>query len=306
LEELIERSRTLVSRLEIRPGSTVTGTTGVIGKVDRLVVSPGSGEVTGLVVRKGLLLRRDVVIPIGAVERADENEVRVGLAAEELDALPEYREQDYVAPPADWRSPSGQPNENLVFDLSGTRGWRDLHPAQGGQVEPAAGGRPIRAGQRVVCRDGTVGKVDLVLVDPTSRRATHIVVRRGTFVQHDIIVPVEWAREITRDEIVLDATREQIEMLPEYRPDDEITIDVLEALWWESRVDRGDLADVHVRTHDGIVELTGFTGSEQARQAIEATASKVRGVLGVRDRIQAMSVASLAGDTSGPQSTGRQ
>ena len=50
--------------------------------------SPGSGTIIGLVVRKGLLLQRDVVVPIEAVADATEKLVRLRLSADELNRLP--------------------------------------------------------------------------------------------------------------------------------------------------------------------------------------------------------------------------
>ena len=70
-------------RFEVRPGALVVGADDEIGRVERVVVSPGTGEVTALVVRKGLLLRRDLVIPIEAVADATEELVRVRLTTDE-------------------------------------------------------------------------------------------------------------------------------------------------------------------------------------------------------------------------------
>jgi uncharacterized protein YrrD len=281
-------------RFEIRPGALVVAGEDEVGRVERVVVRPGSGEVTGLVVRKGLLLRRDVVIPIEAVVDATEELVRLRLTSDELNALPEYREEEYVSPAADWRSPVGRGPAGVLFRVGGPLIGRGLRPARAGQTEPAAGGRPLRAGQRVVCRDGEVGPLDLVLLDPDSRRVTHFVVRRGGLLGRDTIVPVEWVREITRDQVVLDVYRGQLEQLPAYRPDEEITDDVLEALWDHSDLPPGELQLVGVRTRDGVVELDGHTLTEGAKATIEAVARSVPGVLGVRNRLQSLDALAAA------------
>lgn len=273
-------------RFEIRPGALVVGEGGEVGRIERVVISPGTGEVTGLVVRKGLLLRRDIVIPIDAVVDPTEELVRVRLAKDELNGLPEYRDEDFASPPGDWRSPGGRGPGGVLFRLPRLLGRRPIEPVRAGQAESVAGGRPLAAGQRVVCRDGEVGSLDLVLLDPTTRRATHVVVRRGGLLDRDTIVPVEWAREITRDCIFLDVGREQLDLLPEYRPDDEITADVLEALWYRSELNAEDLRYVEARTADGVVELSGLTGTERTRATIETLTREVPGVLGLRSRIQ--------------------
>jgi uncharacterized protein YrrD len=286
MEERITRAG---ERFEVRPGARVVAANDELGRVERVVVSPGSGEVTGLVVRKGLLLRRDIVIPIEAVEDAIEELVRVRFTPNELNEFPEYHEEDFINPPADWQPPGGRWLEGILFRLPISFSLRRLWSARAGQTETVAGGKPIRAGQRVVCRDGDVGSLDLVLLDPVTLRATHFVVRRGSLLSRDRTVPVEWVREITHDRIFLDVILAELEQLPEYRSDDEITADVLNALWYGSDLSTANLQFVEVRTRDGIdgiVELNGHILTEQDRAVTERIARGVDGVLGVRNHLQ--------------------
>ncbi len=163
-------------RFEIGPAAPVLGTDCEVGRVDAVVMSPGTGEVTALVIRKGILDPRDIAIPIEAVEEAADDLVRVRL--------------------------------------------------------------------------------------------------------------IEWAREIIDDRVFLDVGREQLERLPEYRPDEEITADVLDLLWYRSDLDADDLRYVEVRTTDGIAELSGLTRTERARAAIESLGRRVGGALGVRNQVK--------------------
>ena len=273
-------------RFEIRPGTTViTADNEDVGKVDMVVVRPGNGDVMSVVIRKGLVLRRDVVVPIDAVTDATPDVVYLNLTKDEVNRLPEYHEPDYVLAPEGWGANRGRSAENVVFLVP----WLELaprpHPAPSGQSPAAAGGRPLRAGQRVFCRDGEVGKLDLVLIDPTTRRATHFVVRRGGPLGKDTVIPVEWASLMTRDEIFLDVGREELDKLPEYRDDDRIESDVLSALWDDTDLPPAELQFVEVRVRDGIVELRGNTLTEDARAKIEDAVRTVPGVLGVRNQL---------------------
>jgi hypothetical protein len=248
-----------------------------------VVVSPGSGEVTGVVVRRGLLLRRAVVVPIEAVTEASEDVVRVGLTADQLNALPGDRaadSPDSPSPPAGGRGPAA-----FLFRLPGPLDLPWLRPAPSGQPG-AAGGGPPRTGQRVVGSEGEVGPLDLVLLDAATHHVTGLVVRRGGPLGSDRIVPVEWVRRVSGDRVFLDATHERLDELPEFRPDDEISADVLDDLWAHSGVGPDDLQTVGVRAADGIVELYGTTGTRGAKAAIEAVARRGRGVLGVRNRLE--------------------
>ncbi|HET8785862.1 MAG TPA: BON domain-containing protein, partial [Candidatus Limnocylindrales bacterium] len=85
--------------------------------------------------------------------------------------------------------------------------------------------------------------------------------------------------------IRLSVPRARLDSLPEYRPDDEVTRDVLDALWYGSTLGPAELQFVEVRTRDGVVELGGHTHTEWARKKIEEVARGVRGVIDVRNHL---------------------
>ncbi len=130
------------ARFEVRPGSLVVGPGDEVGRVEPVLVSPGTGEASGLVVRKGLLLRRDIVIPVEAVEATEEH-VRECLTSSELNGLPEYHEKNFTGPPADWWSRAGHGLAGLLFRLP-----RPRLVAGGsgpGSRSPAAMARSVRS-----------------------------------------------------------------------------------------------------------------------------------------------------------------
>jgi hypothetical protein len=252
-----------------------------------VIVSP-SGELRALVVRTGMLRHRDVLIPSEAIISADEEVVRLRLTAVELDKLPEYHEETYVHAPNSWQAPGGHRQVGALFRLPMRLETRGLQPVQVGHTGQGASGRPLTAGQRVATRDGEAGRLHLILVDPSTQNATHFVVRQGVLSHRDIIVPVDWAEEIADDRVLLNVGRDELERLPEYRPDDEITADVAEVVWDGSHLNPDDVQHVTMRTCDGIVELRGVTTAEAARAAIEAVVRHVPGVRDVRNEIKSL------------------
>ena len=264
------RIPTMDARLEIRPGTQVISGNEQVGRVRRLILRP-DGEVQGIIISGWLVLGHDVYLPIDAVESADPDAVHVSLSRAELSELPpvggdgaDARLDDAPGPPV---APAG------------------LRSAVSGQAEASAGGWPLRAGQRVVATDGNVGDLDVVLIDPRTDRATGFVVRKGRFIVRDVIVPTDWVQSVTHDQITLSVPKARLDGLPEYRPDDEITADVLDALWYRSDLGPGDLQFVDVRTRDGVVELSGHTHTERTRKRIEEVARGVRGVIDVRNHL---------------------
>jgi osmotically-inducible protein OsmY len=282
-------------RTEIRPGAEVFGAEDVIGRVGRVVVSPASRAVTALEVTR--LLRPAVVLPIEAVEAADPDSVRTNLTSADVDNLPEWRDEAFITPPGDWRSPTGHLAEQVRLRLPRLPGLGRLAPAPGGQLEATAGGMPVRAGQEVVGRDGRVGSLSQVLLDSATHRVGHFVMRREGVSGREVIVPVDWVESVTRDRITLCVGEEQLGRLPAYRPDDQLTADALDVLWYRSNVPTDDLRFVAVQTRDGIVELSGTTGTDQSAAAIEAVIRRLPGVLGVRNNLT--SFEALARATSG-------
>jgi sporulation protein YlmC with PRC-barrel domain len=64
----------------------------------------------------------------------------------------------------------------------------------------------FQEGVAVYTPDGRhLGNVDRVVVDPTTRRVTHIVIRQGHLLPEDKVIPVERLTTATEERIVLDS-----------------------------------------------------------------------------------------------------
>src|SRR4051812_9235952 len=77
----------LSERFELRPGAIVVGPNGALGWLDAVLAIPGSGQVSGFVLREGLLFDRGIRVPIEAVERTEYSRVHVWLSAAQLNDL---------------------------------------------------------------------------------------------------------------------------------------------------------------------------------------------------------------------------
>ncbi len=163
--------------------------------------------------------------------------------------LPAYREEDFVLPDPGWQPPFEYAREDVRFalDAAGTR-RPELVATPSGVVasereRPAPGGLlPIQRGQRVVCRDRELSRVDHVLVDPATQRVTHFVVRAGAHLPQDTLVPIDWVAAVEEDRIVVYAGAAQLGALPAYVPpriDEAIAADVRERLRAARRPPRG-------------------------------------------------------------------
>jgi uncharacterized protein YrrD len=85
----IEHELTPAGEVAVARGTSVEATHGPVGRVDDFVFDPATERITHLVLRTGHLWgRRDVAIPVEAIERIDELAVRLKLDKHAIGALP--------------------------------------------------------------------------------------------------------------------------------------------------------------------------------------------------------------------------
>jgi sporulation protein YlmC with PRC-barrel domain len=270
-------------RFEIRTGALVVATDGEVGRVDGVIVNLETGAVAGLVVRAALQVGHDLLIPIELVDDAIEDLVRLRLTVNDLEALPALNQQNFTRPSSDWPYSGRSEATDVRIQRPGPPVQDGLRPAQPHRPVDLSNDVKLRPGQSVVNDDGDVGPLDVVLLDAATRQVSHVVVRRGGLAGQATLVPAAWISEARGDQIVLDATREQLEQLPEYRPDDAITNAVQGVLWYRSNLPQAEVRNITVETVDGVVELRGYASTENGRTAIETIVRGVSGVLDVRN-----------------------
>ena len=84
--------------MQFKDGTAVFTSTGEeVGHIDRVVIDPGTKEVTGIVVRKGFLFTEDKVVPISLIAAATDERVTLREDAGDLQALPDFEETHYIA-----------------------------------------------------------------------------------------------------------------------------------------------------------------------------------------------------------------
>jgi osmotically-inducible protein OsmY/sporulation protein YlmC with PRC-barrel domain len=274
---------------DFKIGVPVLTDEGEVGRLKYIVVDSDAGMVTHLVVERGRLLRRDIVVPIGWVEQADAQGIRLNAKMAELDALPEYREVEFWAPDPTARPVAGHPPVNIRFwtspysTIPTPRSTQVLHRVRLGMGEDEI---LVRRGLPVYTAEGDrVGTVDHLLVDPTKRRVTHLVVHRGRWFSQgeDYIASIDDVTTASDYGIRLRLRRDEIGQLPRYQPaasDDEIQTQVVRALETQPET-RGQ--GLHVEVERGLVRLLGEV-SEAVTRAATYLARWIRGVIGVEDR----------------------
>jgi sporulation protein YlmC with PRC-barrel domain len=200
-------------------GTTVYTTDDVdIGTIDRLIVDPHTGQLQGFVVRKGLVLQRDVVIPAGDVTPDDFDTMNgflhLTISSRETDRLLAYQEAGYTQPdplippttgtlwsaPVSYFAPGAQPHREEVHAA------RDRIAA----THPASA--ILHNGTKVVGRDGTkIGTVLELVANKQTGTVAQLVARRGLLDETEVRIPVQLIDFVTNDTIYVGIDKGRLE-----------------------------------------------------------------------------------------------
>lgn len=238
----------LSKRWDVRFGGRLQCGGGRIGSVHGLTISRATNELTHLVMRRGLVRRHVRVVSFEMVEDVDGERV--------------------VLRP----SRGGPESETPLTDVASPAfpGGRRTIPT-------------ITADTRAVLKDRDVGTIAMVLVDSTTRCATHFVVRRGGLVSRRRIVPLNRVVDMTAERIVFGIRPGELAALPEYREDDKIAADAKRAISDDEILRRLSARYLAVAVRGGVVTVTGNLATSAHRPRIERSVRGIRGVLDVRN-----------------------
>jgi osmotically-inducible protein OsmY/uncharacterized protein YrrD len=272
-----------MAKFDFDIGARVHCNDGDCGSLLKVVIDPHTQRVTDLIVKKGFLLTTDRVLPVDAVQRTSSGGVYLDISGEGLEAYPEYREVEFTEPAPDVQAG--------VYDRGDVRCWRAAyHMACAEPVIPMvrrqihkgvdADLAVIEQGSPVTNAQGTVGKVDHLLVDAKSGEITHLVVRKG-LIPYYPIVPISEIRAVSDEGVSVALTGDEIDALVRYRSRgaEDIKAELQDRLAGLGF----DLDQVQVVVEGNVVRLTGWVSSIAAKRHAEAIARAVEGVIDVEN-----------------------
>lgn len=216
---------------DIRLGAPVVLQDGIeVGRVDRIVVEPRTGNLLELVVHKGLLLREDRIVDQGLIDGVDaDGRVILRLDPEEVQDLPPYIVQAYVVAPTyavardPYGSAIGPGAEGNVLHRSHPPMQEGRHVSSSAYVDWVMSsaavevrsdlpetGTALDIGTDVVTRDGEkIGTVEGTDIDD-DRHIRGYVVRSGLLHRLDVVIPVGLIDVVTEDKIRLTADADDL------------------------------------------------------------------------------------------------
>lgn len=272
-----------MAKLDFDIGAQVHCKDGDCGKLLKVVVDPHTRRVTDLIVEKGFLLTTDRVLPVDLVERTSKGDVYLAISGDALADYPEYREVELKQPAPGveagaygegnvrcWQTGYSMVCKEPVIPMV----RKQISVGVDADLAVVERGTPVRNAQ------GTIGRVDHLLVDAASGEITHLVVRKG-LIPYYPIVPVSEVRAVSEEAVTVGLTEEEIDALMRYRSRsaDDIKAELQEHL---GRLGF-DLAKMQIAVEGNTVRLTGWVPSVAAKRHAEAVARAVEGVIDVEN-----------------------
>jgi uncharacterized protein YrrD len=205
------------TKMEFREGASVYTSDGdKAGHLHRVVIDPGSNEITHIVVQKGFLNHEDKVVPMEKVASAIQDEITLLCDSAELKEMSPYEISQYVpariaydqgphtfaVPGMYWDSPDA-PSEYYIAEES-------RHTIEDNLVA-------LKEGAPVVSADDKqVGNVERVITDPASDEVTHFIITQGLLLKSRKVVPIQHIELLEDDKVYLDLRTKEVENLPSF------------------------------------------------------------------------------------------
>lgn len=202
-------------------GGEASCTDGVCGEVTRVVVDPVAEAVTHLVIepkdRSGLAR----LVPVNLIEAASPGlRLHCTLAAfEQLDPAEEtqfvpgstgyaaYGPQQVISWPYYGLAPEAGLPGGVDLGVAGFSPTVTYDRVPLGEVE-------VRRGDRVEATDGSIGRIQGLVIDPRDRKVTHVLLQEGhLWGRKDVAIPIKAVSRVG-DTIRLNISKHEVEDLP--------------------------------------------------------------------------------------------
>jgi sporulation protein YlmC with PRC-barrel domain len=210
------RKEQLVMQKQLSLGMSVHCTDGEAGRLEKIVADPETHEPAYLVVRRGLVSRHDVVVPVGLVRAVDAETLSLDATTEALRTFPEYEiTVEKRQPPKQDFEPSWPPLPPQALP------WEEAGVVKVRQRTVPAHTIDIRRGMTVYDPTGVrLGQVEGVIVDAERRQASHLALRRPHPLAQELrLVPVDLVDFVIRSDVYLLIPQGQVQGLATYQPD---------------------------------------------------------------------------------------
>jgi sporulation protein YlmC with PRC-barrel domain len=197
-------------------GEQASCTDGVCGELRRVVVDPVARSVTHLVIQPTDRLELARLVPLDLVD-ATAGQIRLRCTLEEFERLGLAEETQFI--PGGTVAGYGPeqtfswPYYSLGLGLSGV--GSELAPVSVTYDKIPMGEVEVRRGEHVHATDGSIGRVQGLVIEPQSHDVTHVLLQEGhLWGKKEVAIPIRAVAKVDQDGIHLNTTKQQVQDLP--------------------------------------------------------------------------------------------
>jgi uncharacterized protein YrrD len=190
-------------------GARVDATDGPCGNLARLIFNPITDVLTHLIVEPGHHDEQARVVPFDLVVSAREDVIQLSCTKERYDQLDSAEDVQML------RDTTGKydgfSTTSMYFGVGRPLGH---HPQPMYSDSVPLGEIEIRQGDPVHAKDGPIGKVQGLVIDPADHHVTHVLLQEGHFWGHkQVAIPIGVSNRVDY-EVRVDLTKDEVEALP--------------------------------------------------------------------------------------------
>jgi hypothetical protein len=192
-------------------GAHVDATDGRCGQLSRVIFDPVADVLTHLVVEPGHHEELARLVPVALVARVEEELIQLNCTKERFEQLDEAEEVQFLPPN---ESPHGYGAHASAWPYFGLGLPLGHHHNPMFNDRVPLGDVEIRRGDPVHARDGWVGDVQGLVIDPADNHVTHVILQEGhVWGRKQVAIPIGVANRAA-GELRVDLTMEEVEALP--------------------------------------------------------------------------------------------
>jgi uncharacterized protein YrrD len=195
-----------------RIGADVDATDGRCGELTRVVFDPVADLLTHLVVQPGRDVELSKLVPVDLVVRLEEDPIRLSCTKHEFDRLDAAEDLQFL--PADATGAGYGPN-SVAWPYFGLGLPLGHHPSPMSIDRVPLGEVEISRGDAVHAKDGEIGAVHGLVIDPADHRVTHVILQEGhLWGRKQVAIPIGVVSRLGESLIRVDLTKDEIGALP--------------------------------------------------------------------------------------------
>jgi uncharacterized membrane protein/sporulation protein YlmC with PRC-barrel domain len=202
---------------------------GLYGVSTYVVFNPVAQKITHFVVKRSDLEGEQYLVPTDIITEMSADRIEVSCTEEALSEMEPFLEKHYVRSDVPQYKPAG------FYRFPYIMRQEDTVLASREVPRVPKGERSIHRGATVVAKDGEVGQVNELIVEPEDMRITHLVLEEPhLFGDREVAIPMSAVEMAADDKVYLKLNKEDVESLPEVpvKRQYESTVTSMTLLYW--------------------------------------------------------------------------